>query len=132
MNNLLIAEEELIVAKDLADMAKCINGDLNITITEDAKEALKYVKSNCYDLFFLSMEFRNCTGIELVKRIRETKSHESTPIFFIVSVPLKKFCVSGMSYSDIRLLPEMEIRRALEVLEGGIEKDDDCGDCIIL
>src|SRR5690606_3840357 len=109
-----------------ADTAGYIRRDLNITITEDAKEALKYVKNNCYDLFFLGMEFRNCTGIELAKKIRGTESHESTPIFFIVSVPVKKFYTSGMSCSDIKLLPEREIRRVLKVFDGGIRKDDDC------
>lgn len=35
---------------------------------------------------------------------------------FIVSVPVKKFDISGMSCSDIKLLPEREVRKALKYL----------------
>ena len=132
MSSLLIAEEESAVAESLADTARYIRNDLNITITKHAKEALKYIKINHYDLFLLGMEFESCTGIELAKKIRETENHKLTPIFFIVSVPVKKFDISGMSCSDIKLLPEREVRKALEVFDGETEKDDDSKNHIVL
>ncbi|MBU5310624.1 hypothetical protein KQI38_01170 [Tissierella carlieri] len=57
MANILIVEDEIVIANGLAAMINSINGKINITMTGYAKEALEYAKYTNYDVFLLDIQY---------------------------------------------------------------------------
>lgn len=90
MDKLLIAEDKPIFVEDLTKAAKSIRNDLNITIANSAEEVLRYIKTDHYDLFMLDVGLKNCSPVELAKKIRNIYVYRLTPIFFVSFAPMEK------------------------------------------
>ncbi|MCQ4925363.1 LytTR family DNA-binding domain-containing protein [Tissierella carlieri] len=97
MANILIVEDELVIANGLAAMINSINSKINITITGYAKEALKYAKDINYDVFLLDIQLKDYSGFELAKEIRSISNYKLTPIVFITAIPTREL----MAFKEI-------------------------------
>lgn len=127
MANLLIVEDEALVANGLAKMVRSINNDIEVSITGYAQEALNYAKNINYDAFLLDIQLKDYSGFELAKEIRSIDYYKLTPIIFITAIPTRELVAfKEIHCYDYIIKPfkEREVKNALEtIINYGIKKD---------
>lgn len=128
MANILIVEDEKLVANGLAEMVESINNNIEITITGYAEEALYYARSIEYDAFLLDIQLKDYSGLELAKEIREMGNYKLTPIIFITAIPTRELIAfKEIHCYDYIVKPfkEEEVKKALKtIINYGIKKED--------
>lgn len=128
MANILIVEDELVIASGLATIINSINSKMNITITGYAKKALEYAKDNNYDAFLLDIQLKDYSGFELAKEIRSISNYKLTPIVFITAIPTREL----MAFKEIHCydyivkpFKEETVKATLEtIINYGITKEE--------
>jgi YesN/AraC family two-component response regulator len=77
--NILIAEDEQIIAEILSNISKLIG--YNSIITTNGVEALKFFKENNFDLIITDIHMPEMDGYQLIKEIRKT--NKQVPILVL-------------------------------------------------
>lgn len=88
--NIIIVEDEALVAENIKKIIKKIDPEVNIYITGFADETFKYAQKNHVDLFCLDIQLEDYNGIELAKKIRELPNYTLTPMIFITAIPTRE------------------------------------------
>ena len=89
-NNVLIVNESLRYAESLKKMVLDVNPSLNIILSDNVKEAYKYIMNVTIDLFILDVLMNvekpdDISGIRLAEQIREINKYVLTPMIFVTS-----------------------------------------------
>lgn len=90
MANILIVEDNKLIAQQLKQLIYNINKEREVLTTGYASEALEIMKYKQIALFLLDIQLEDYSGIELGKKIRETSGYELIPIVFITSIPTQE------------------------------------------
>lgn len=90
MAKIMIIEDEINIAKGIAEIIKSIKIDVETTITGYAGKALEYATTQTYDMFLIDIQLLDYSGFELSKQLRNIDKYKLTPIVFITSVPTKE------------------------------------------
>lgn len=88
--NIIIVEDEVLIARKLKNIISEIDSEVNVLITGSAGEALEYAKEKIIDLFCLDIQLEDYNGIELAKKIRKLPNYTLTPIIFITAIPTRE------------------------------------------
>lgn len=88
--NIIIVEDEVLIARKLKNIISEIDSEVNVLITGSAGEALEYAKEKIIDLFCLDIQLEDYNGIELAKKIRELPNYTLTPMIFITAIPTRE------------------------------------------
>lgn len=86
MNRILIIEDEKNIRDSLKRKAESINSRLEIFCTGSVEESLKIVDKHSIDAFFVDIQLEDGSGYELVKKLREIKAYQFTPVVFITGI----------------------------------------------
>lgn len=97
MANILIVEDEPLIAKGLATIINSINEEIRINITGYAEKALEYAKDMDYNMFLLDIQLKDYSGFDLAKEIRDIDKYKLTPIVFITAIPTREL----MAFKEI-------------------------------
>lgn len=81
--NILLVEDEKIQREALASIIKSNFIDVRIYEAESKKEALKIINEKDVHLFFIDINLKDSSGIDLAKKIRQHENHSLTGIVFI-------------------------------------------------
>ncbi|TCS87649.1 response regulator receiver domain-containing protein [Keratinibaculum paraultunense] len=129
MTNVLIVEDEPLIAKGLTTIINSINEEIRINITGYAEKALEYVKNMDYNMFLLDIQLKDYSGFDLAKEIRDIDKYKLTPIVFITAIPTREL----MAFKEIHCydyivkpFKDEEVEHILKTLINyGIEMEED-------
>lgn len=129
MANVLIVEDEPLIAKGLATIINSINEEIRINITGYAEKALEYAKDMDYNMFLLDIQLKDSSGFDLAKEIRDIDKYKLTPIVFITAIPTRELMAfKEIHYYDYIVKPfkDEEVEHILKTLINyGIEMEED-------
>ena len=88
--NILIVEDNEINAKVLEIMLKDLQYQFNLSIAHNADEALSATGASQYDLILMDINLGDGSmdGVEVMKKLRESESYYSTPIYAVTCYSL--------------------------------------------
>lgn len=86
----MIVEDEAKIVRQLEEIAKEINPQLDIYTTGYGEKALEYSKNNHISAFFLDIQLEDFSGLHLAKELRKDKRYEFVPIVFITAMPTRE------------------------------------------
>lgn len=90
MGKILIVEDQRMTQEGLVKIAKEFDETLEVISTGYAAKALSYAKKNSIDAFFLDIQLKDYSGIELARRLREVEEYMFTPIVFLTAIPTRE------------------------------------------
>lgn len=130
LGKILIVEDDAIIRNGLESMVRGIDKELEIISTEFAAKALKYTKKHKIDAFFLDIQLKDYSGIELAKQIREINRYKFTPIVFITAMPsreLEAFREIHCYDYIVKPFTEKEVREVFNtIINHSIKRKDKC------
>ena len=81
--NILLVEDERIQRVALASIIKSNFIDVRIYEAASQAEAIKIINEKDIHLFFIDIQLKDSSGLELAKKIRQYKQHALTGIVFV-------------------------------------------------
>jgi two-component system LytT family response regulator len=90
MGKILIVEDNQSTRDTLIRMVNEIDSSMEVLSTGYAGEALSFAGNNVITAFFLDIQLKDYSGLELAKQIREIKTYDFTPIVFITAMPTRE------------------------------------------
>ena len=81
--NILVVEDEKIQREALASIIKSNFIDVRIYEAASKKEAMKIINEKDIHLFFIDINLKDSSGLELAKKIRQYENHSLTGIVFV-------------------------------------------------
>lgn len=90
MFEILILEDDSTTRNQLVSKVKSISTTVCTFATDHAEEANTYLNNNKISAFFLDIQVKGFTGLELARKIRRIKRYQFTPIIFITAMPTRE------------------------------------------
>jgi len=85
MLNILVVEDHRVQRNNLMRMLKSLNKDIKIFEAATGEEAIKILKQETIELFFLDIELPDMSGLKIAETIRSTPKYELAYIVFITT-----------------------------------------------
>ncbi len=85
MLNILVVEDDPVERRNLVRMLKDLNKDIKIFEATAGEEAIKILKRETIELFFLDIELPDISGLKIAEIIRTIPKYELTYIVFITT-----------------------------------------------
>ena len=81
--NILLVEDERIQREALASIIKSNFVDVRIYEAASKNEAIKIIDEKDIHLFFIDIQLKDSSGLDLAKKIRKYENHALTGIVFV-------------------------------------------------
>ena len=128
MKNILIIEDEVVIASWLKGIVNSIDDSINVFTTGYAAEAVTISMEYSIDIFVIDIHLKDYSGFDLAKQLREMNRYKITPILFSTSNWSKEL----LSFREIHCYDyikkpytEDQVRKALQtIIKYGIKNED--------
>lgn len=129
MSNIMIVEDDLAISKGLENIILEIDSDINIEVTAYAGEAFLLSQKINIDAFFLDIQLKDYSGLELAKKIRNIHNYKFTPIVFITAIPTREMIAFKEIHCYDYIIKPFDKKRVRDVFETiinhGINRDEE-------
>lgn len=123
----MIVEDDLVISKGLEKIILKIDSDINIEATAYAGEAFELLQKISIDAFFLDIQLKDYSGLELAKQIRNIDKYKFTPIVFITAIPTREMIAFKKIHCYDYIVKPFDEKRVKDIFETiinhGINKD---------